>query len=174
MHDVVVRRSRRRVDARHYSFSMVRLEMKTTDQLDAWLPQKKQEYVAERMKAGESSEVAHRTSDSQFAELFPNGGPADGQYVMNVVDEADVVGNLWMGRSFSGDQRTWFVFDIEISEEARGRGYGRAAMEAAEEWTRQHGGTRIALNVFGPNVVARSLYDSLGYEVQTTSMFKDL
>ena len=47
-------------------------------------------------------------------------------------------------------------------------------MEAAEEWTRERGGTRVALNVFGPNLVARSLYDSLGYEVLATSMFKDI
>ena len=73
---------------------MVRLEMKTTDQLVAWLPQQQEEYIAERMKAGESSEVAHRISDSQFAELFPNGSPADGQYVMNVVDDTDVVVSL--------------------------------------------------------------------------------
>jgi GNAT superfamily N-acetyltransferase len=125
--------------------------------------------MAERMKAGESSEVAHRTSDMQFAELFPNGSPAEGQH-----DEDEVVGTLWMGRPFSGDATTWFVFDIEISEAARGRGLGRAAMVAAEEWTREHGGTRVALNVFGPNVIARTLYDSLGYEVQATSMFKDV
>jgi GNAT superfamily N-acetyltransferase len=47
-------------------------------------------------------------------------------------------------------------------------------MEAAEQWTREHGGTRVALNVFGPNLTARSLYDALGYEVLATSMFKDL
>ena len=148
--------------------------MKTTDQLVAWLPSKKDEYIAERIKAGESSEVAHRMSESQFAELFPNGSPAEGQYVMNVIDQEEVVGNLWMGRPFSGDGNTWFIFDVEIANDARGRGFGRAAMEAAEEWTREHGGTRVALNVFGPNMVARSLYDSLGYEVLDTSMFKDI
>jgi len=42
------------------------------------------------------------------------------------------------------------------------------------KWTRERGGTRVALNVFGPNLTARSLYDSLGYEVLATSMFKDV
>ena len=93
---------------------------------------------------------------------------------MNVVADKEAVGTLWMGRPFSGDSNTWFVFDIEIAEDSRGRGFGRAAMEAAEEWTREHGGTRVALNVFGPNVIARSLYESLGYEVQAISMFKEL
>ncbi len=153
---------------------MVKLESKTSQELSLWMPSKKEEYIAERIKAGESPDVANRMSDAQFAELFPDGNPAEGQYVMNVITDEAIVGTLWMGRPFSRDGDTWFIFDIEISKDARGRGFGRAAMEAAEEWTREHGGTRVALNVFGPNLTARSLYDSLGYEVLATSMFKDL
>jgi GNAT superfamily N-acetyltransferase len=153
---------------------MVKLELKTSAQLASWLPGKTEEYVAERVKAGENRDAAQRMSDSQFAELFPDGHPADGQYVMNVVDDEAVVGTLWMGRPFSGDGATWFIFDIEIAKDSRGRGLGRATMEAAEEWTRERGGTRVALNVFGPNLTARSLYDSMGYEVLATSMFKDI
>jgi ribosomal protein S18 acetylase RimI-like enzyme len=153
---------------------MVTLDSKTSTELVSWLPGKKEQYIAERVKAGENPEVAQRMSDSQFAELFPDGSPAEGQYVMNVIDDEVIVGTLWMGRPFSGDGDTWFIFDIEILKDFRGRGFGRAAMEAAEEWTRERGGTRVALNVFGPNLVARSLYDSLGYEVLATSMFKDI
>jgi GNAT superfamily N-acetyltransferase len=138
------------------------------------MPSKLKEYVAERVKAGEDSDVATKMADAQFSELFPQGSPADGQFVMNVVADEEAVGTLWMGRPFSGEAGTWFVFDIEISKDSRGRGFGREAMEAAEAWTRDQGGTRIALNVFGPNLTARSLYDSLGYEVLATSMFKDL
>jgi ribosomal protein S18 acetylase RimI-like enzyme len=153
---------------------MVKLELKTSDELAAWMPSKKEQYIAERIKAGENSDVATRMSEVQFGELFPGGSPADGQFVMSVIAEEDVVGTLWMGRPFSGDADTWFIFDIEIAKDCRGRGFGRAAMVAAEEWTRERGGTRVALNVFGPNLTARSLYDSLGYEVLATSMFKDI
>jgi ribosomal protein S18 acetylase RimI-like enzyme len=153
---------------------MVKLELKTSAQLTTWLPGKVEEYVAERVKAGENAEVAKRMSATQFGELFPDGRPADGQFVMNVIDDDAVVGTLWMGRPFSGDGNTWFIFDIEIAKDTRGRGLGRATMEAAEEWTRERGGTRVALNVFGPNLIARSLYDSMGYEVLATSMFKDI
>jgi ribosomal protein S18 acetylase RimI-like enzyme len=131
-------------------------------------------YIAERIRAGENADVARTLSDSQFAELFPDGIPAEGQHVMNVIADEENVGTLWIGRPFSGDGATWFIFDIEIAKDMRGRGFGRAAMEAAEEWTRERGGTRVALNVFGPNFAARSLYDSLGYEVLATSMFKDI
>jgi ribosomal protein S18 acetylase RimI-like enzyme len=153
---------------------MVKLESKTSEQLASWLPGKMEEYVAERVKAGENADVAQSMSEAQFAQLFPGGTPADGQYVMDVVDDEVVVGTLWMGRPFSGDGDTWFIFDIEIAKDARGRGLGRATMEVAEAWTRERGGTRVALNVFGPNLIARSLYDSMGYEVLATSMFKDV
>ena len=153
---------------------MVKLESKTSEELASWMPDMKQHYVAERIKAGEAADVARKLSDSQFAELFPDGSPADGQHVMNVLENEENVGTLWIGRPFSGDGSTWFIFDIEIAKDMRGRGFGRAAMEAAEQWTRERGGTRVALNVFGPNLTARSLYDSLGYEVLATSMFKDI
>jgi ribosomal protein S18 acetylase RimI-like enzyme len=153
---------------------MVKLEPKTSEELASWMPGQKEEYISERVKAGESPDAAQRMSESQFAELFPGGTPAEGQYIMNVIEDDSIVGTLWMGRPFSADGDTWYIFDIEISKEVRGRGLGRATMEAAEEWTRERGGTRVALNVFGPNLIARSLYDSLGYEVLATSMFKDL
>jgi ribosomal protein S18 acetylase RimI-like enzyme len=47
-------------------------------------------------------------------------------------------------------------------------------MFAAEDFVAAHGGTRIALNVFGTNRVARNLYESLDYQVRSVGMFKDL
>jgi ribosomal protein S18 acetylase RimI-like enzyme len=131
-------------------------------------------YVEDRIAAGEDPEGARATSLAQRELLFPGGLPAPGQHLMHVVDADQVVGLLWMGRPLSGPESTWFVFFVEVDEARRGRGYGRATMEAAEAWTRDRGGTRVGLNVFGPNVVARSLYDSLGYQVMATAMFKDL
>ncbi len=157
-----------------YGFPMVKLESKTPDELAQWLPIMWEHYIGERIKAGEDPHVARSGSEAQREQLFPDGRPAEGQFVMNVCAEEGIVGTLWMGKPFSGAEDSWYVFDVEIVKEFRGRGYGRAAMEAAEEWTRDHGGSRIALNVFGPNLTARSLYDSLGYEVLATAMFKDL
>jgi GNAT superfamily N-acetyltransferase len=124
------------------------------------------DYIAQRVGAGEDEQVARRTSETQHAVTFPGGRPAAGHHVMDVLDDGEVVGTLWMGPRF--------VFKVEIDEGFRGRGLGRAAMEAAEDWTRTRGGSRIALNVFGPNAAARSLYGSLGYEVASIGMHKDL
>ena len=107
-------------------------------------------------------------------QLFPDGTPAEGQHAMSVIADGEVVGCLWMGRPFSGDEATWYVFYVEVDASRRGEGLGRRTMQAAEEWSRSRGAKRIALNVFGHNVAARSLYDSLGYGVVATQMSKDL
>jgi GNAT superfamily N-acetyltransferase len=61
-----------------------------------------------------------------------------------------------------------------IEEEHRGKGYGRAAMLAAEQVVQAAGMTHIALNVFGFNTTARAMYDSLRYRVVSTQMTKPL
>src|ERR1035438_4336693 len=50
---------------RYYSRPMVKLELKSSHELTQWLPSKKDEYIAERVKAGEDPDVAQRMSDSQ-------------------------------------------------------------------------------------------------------------
>jgi ribosomal protein S18 acetylase RimI-like enzyme len=66
------------------------------------------------------------------------------------------------------------VYDIEIHERRRHRGFGWAAMVAAEDLVRDAGIGEIGLNVFGFNEAARRLYDSLGYRVVATQMTKRL
>lgn len=153
---------------------MIELRAKDPEALATWLPSMQAEYVAQRVEAGEDRGDAETQGAAQMAQLFPDGAPAEGQYVMDVLEDGEKVGSLWMGRPFSSNRGTWFVFFVEIDQAHRGRGLGRAAMHAAEEWTVANGGTRVALNVFGHNTVARSLYDSLGYRVMATGMYKDV
>ncbi len=153
---------------------MIELADKTQAELDAWLPPMIAHYVDERVGAGEDRDSAQGNAAMQFGQLFPDGRPGEGQHVMTALHDGREVGALWMGRPLGSSAGTWFVFWVGIDEEHRGKGLGREVMEAAEAWARAREGTRIALNVFGPNHVARSLYDSLGYEVMATSMFKDL
>lgn len=161
-------------DRRPYDGAVIELIEKTHDELTHWIPAMIASYVEQRIGAGESRESAWTSGEAQREQLFPGGAVAEGQHVMNLVVDGRPVGVLWVGRQLGGSEDTWYVYYVEIDEAHRGHGYGRAAMEAAEAWALEHGGQRIALDVFGPNVVARGLYDSLGYEVMATSMFKDL
>jgi ribosomal protein S18 acetylase RimI-like enzyme len=154
--------------------SGIELVEKTNEELAHWVPAMFAGYAEERIGAGESRESARTQSAAQQEQLFPGGIAAEGQHVMTMRLKGEPIGVLWMGRPFGGQADTWFVFYVEVDEAHRGQGLGRAAMEAAEAWTLAHGGSRIGLNVFCPNTIARSLYDSLGFQVMATAMYKDL
>ena len=56
----------------------------------------------------------------------------------------------------------------------RGQGLRPALLLAAEQEAARRGEATIGLNVFGPNTVARNLYESAGYEVASLQMRKEL
>ena len=111
---------------------------------------------------------------TQFAELLPSGLASPGVYLMVAVDADDAaVGVLWLAARESAPH-TAYVYDVEVAEGRRGEGLGRAIMLAAEDLARAEGFTEMGLNVFGPNTVARRLYESLGYTVDSLNLSKTL
>ena len=131
------------------------------------------EYAGELVRArGLDRTVALRLAE----ETFPVSLAAvaeGGQAMFRAVHEGVDVGWLWLGSPPAGGPGL-YVYDVEVDEEHRGEGLGRAIMLAAEEVTREHGHDRLGLNVFGWNHRAESLYRSLGYEVMSTQMLKRL
>jgi ribosomal protein S18 acetylase RimI-like enzyme len=53
--------------------------------------------------------------------------------------------------------------ELWVRPEHRGRGLGRALLEAAMDLARKHGATRIDLNTSVTDVAARALYESCGF-----------
>jgi GNAT superfamily N-acetyltransferase len=66
------------------------------------------------------------------------------------------------------------VADLVVAPEARGRGAGRALLEAAERWARERGYPVLTLNVFVENAGARAVYESCGFEAETVRYVKRL
>ena len=71
---------------------------------------------------------------------------------------------LTLGFSLEYGGRDAFVDEVFIQEPYRGRGWGRRAMEFAEEEARNLGVRALHLEVTRANARARSLYESLGYQ----------
>lgn len=149
-------------------------------------PMSEQEYQTWRANAveGYAGEMAASTGRDvaelreqaaiDFAQYMPDGPATAGHWLLTVLDaDGAAVGSLWLGPD-RRDENGVFVFDVEIAAEASSRGIGRAAMLAVEDFATRHSRISIGLNVFGPNIQARRLYDSLGYEVVSTSMIKRL
>jgi len=125
-------------------------------------------------QGGQTAEFARKKSQEDHAAILPDGLETAGHTLWIVEAGGEPVGFLWLAERDSGGRRVIFIYDVEIDEAHRGKGYGRAAMELAEEQARAEGIGRIELNVFGGNEVARKLYLSLGYVETSVQMGKDL
>jgi len=154
----------------------VELRPMRDDEFAAWLPVMRGRYAAEMVEqAAVPEEQAAVKATNEVEQLFPGGVPSGQQLVYVIEADGESAGVLWLcqrDEAFGGP--CLFVYDVEVDERHRGRGYGRAAMEFAEDEARRLGVDRIALNVFGRNEVACGLYRSLGYEENAVAMSKKL
>jgi GNAT superfamily N-acetyltransferase len=123
-----------------------------------------------------SAEEARRKAERDIAALLPGDRPGDDQHLFVVEDEAtgEAIGRVWFAERPRGARTVAWLYEIAIEERLRGRGYGRQAMLLLEEEVRRRELPLIALNVFGGNERARSLYRSLGYVEDSVWMSKEL
>jgi RimJ/RimL family protein N-acetyltransferase len=142
------------------------------DELPAWLETGRRFYVADLERhAGMTRDEAEAKAERDHRALFPEGRPVDGLYLFVIEDGAgNSIGRLFFALRPTG---VW-LYDIELDEAVRGRGLGREAMLAFEARARELGAEKVALNVFGGNEIARSLYRSLGYVEEAVQMGKRL
>jgi GNAT superfamily N-acetyltransferase len=127
-------------------------------------------YAQSRTEAGESPELARKTSEAAFDELLPDGLPGPDQHLFTIRHAGERVGMVWVCRRWPA--QAW-VYDVEVDPSRRGHGLGAAAMVHAARWTRAAGLPNLGLNVFGPNAHARSLYERLGYTVEEGHFARD-
>ncbi len=153
----------------------VNLRPMTPAEFQAWTAGSVESYAADLARAAqrEVDDLLPRARE-QFAELLPDGLDTADTWLLVIVGPGGAdVGVLWIG-PHRHEAGVAYVYDIEINEDERGRGYGRAAMLAAEDIVTAAGMTGIGLNVFGFNAGAQRLYESLGYRVVATQMAKPL
>lgn len=74
-----------------------------------------------------------------------------------------VAGTLGVVRGPRAATRHTSEFGLTVASGARGAGVGRALIEAAEAWAREHGVVRMTLAVFASSERARRLYSKMGY-----------
>ena len=155
----------------------VRLRPLRDDEFDAWVEHGKAEYARDMIEnAGAPPAQAREKAESDWQTLLPQRVETPDQFIYAVEDESGArVGSVWFARretQFEG--AVAFVYEIEIDEQLRGRGFGREAMLLLEDEARARGLARMSLNVFGGNEVARNLYRSLGYAESAVWMAKQL
>ncbi len=139
-----------------------------------WMRRSSTEYFNDLIVQGMPEDEAHAKAEATMVHSFPDGKPSAGNEVFYVVAAETIVGYLWIGQNLSGAADEWWVWDIVVDAEHRGKGYGRAAMLSAEDFVRTRGGRTLGLSVFGFNTSAQALYCSLGFETMSIKMSKSL
>ncbi|HEX3269261.1 MAG TPA: GNAT family N-acetyltransferase [Ktedonobacterales bacterium] len=101
--------------------------------------------------------------DHTRARIEAEAGEGDGRYLVGEVD-GQLVGGL---KLYEHDGRAG-IYAFGVSQEERGKGYGRAILQQTIEIARADGFPRIYLEVDDDNTVARRLYESSGFQTTTT------
>ena len=123
-------------------------------------------YAEQNVSAGTwAADEAIEKARAACTQLLPDGFSTPDNFLSVASDAAsgEQIGFLWLALRRSADKLQAFIYDIEVGDEFRGRGYGRAIMLACVDQARGLGAGSVGLHVFGNNTVARSLYTSLGF-----------
>ena len=121
-------------------------------------------YAQDMVDAGAFTDpaAALAASEQSTVELLPDGVDTSGQHLWTAYDgrrRPDPVGILWI----AVDGPKAFIYDIEVREDQRRRGYGREVLDAGARAAVELGATTLGLNVFGHNDGALALYERAGY-----------
>lgn len=153
------------------------LDPMTKEEFGPYLEAEIRRYAKANITSGAWSEhEALALSRADHDRLLPDGIDTPGQNLYTVRDAAsgEAVAMIWIAQRLKGGRVESFIYDIEVREEHRGRGYGRATMLAGIEKAREMGAETVGLHVFGHNAPARALYRSLGFVETNVSMSLEL
>lgn len=163
-------------DVNDLSGSPVTLVPMTATQFAAWHAQTVREYAAGHVEAGNwPAEESIERAEATIQRLLPAGTETPGHHLWSLRGpDGEHAGILWVGPREPPLPGALYIWDIAVDPAHRGRGYGRAALEALDAWARSHGYDRIGLHVFGSNGTARRLYQRAGYVETDVLMEKRL
>ncbi len=80
-------------------------------------------------------------------------------------EDGDVVRAMAVGVVDAADPSLAFLFAMWVEPSCRGRGVGKAIVEAVCDWARSEGARRIRLHVSPDNDAAERLYRRCGFEL---------
>ena len=97
----------------------------TREEYDRWREPAVRDYAQAWVDSGIlTPEEAAKRAETQFAELLPEGLDTPQHVFYTPVDGDDSVGVLWVHFDESAERA--FIYDIQVWEALRRRGYGRA------------------------------------------------
>ncbi len=149
------------------------LRIMTQEQFDIFLAESIPSYArAKSSDEGYSYKDALELAKQTFSDLLPDGLDTKDHYLYLLEVDGVIVGNLWLCKRVSpSGEKFLFIYDIEIKQEFRGKGYSKSALHLTQEKACDLGVSSIGLHVFGSNEIARNLYKGFGF-VETNIVMK--
>lgn len=124
-------------------------------------------YAQDMVDAGAFDDLptALTASERSTQELLPDGPASTGHHLWSAMDGDAVVGILWI----HSEGAKAFIYDIEVRDELRRRGYGQEMLDSGARAAVKLGARTLGLNVFGHNDGAAALYARAGYDTTELS-----
>ncbi|MEU6975955.1 MULTISPECIES: GNAT family N-acetyltransferase [unclassified Streptomyces] len=147
----------------------------TEEEFAQWSARSLDAFAQSWIDRGMPEELARAKAEDSRRRFLPQGLATPGISVVVALRDAEVVGYLWTGGlELEPGERSGFVFEVEVAEEQRGKGYGRGLMLLAERLSLAAGESLLGLHVFAGNTPAIRLYESLGYRTTHLNSAKTL
>ena len=121
------------------------------------------------MTSPEHTSFAARLPE-HLAGLLTDGLATPGQLLWTAYEWTDPVGAVWLGLRDRSDGLHAFTHRLEVREDLRRRGYGRAVAVAVLRTCREMGVRTLGLSVAGADVPARRLCEELGLTLTAQTM----
>ncbi len=152
----------------------ITLRTMTDEERERFIRTEVDDYAADLVRAFDIPlDQAQTQSARGFAELEGGDLAARGHYLWTMIaPNGEAVGSLWVYCEASVGLA--FLYDIVVREDQRGQGIGTQAMALVEERVRSMGMSRLRLNVFAFNDIARRLYERQGFVPTNIYMQKRL
>ncbi len=129
-------------------------------------------YKLEFLRGREIAEEEARRMFEEFEKADPLDPWGVDHQVLFAADEVGtLMGLIWLAKRepfyVFKEQLAW-IYNLHVVPEHRRRGVARRLLGEAEEWSRLERLRSIGLHVIDFNEPARSLYESVGYELVAT------
>lgn len=110
------------------------------------------------------------TASSWDADIFSNATFV----AVNVQDEPIGYVNVREGNDEIAEEKCGYIALLAVVPEVEGQGVAQSLVSKAEEWSRQMGYTRVALDVFASNERGLRFYNKVGFAHETIRVIKKI
>lgn len=147
----------------------------TPEEYAVFRPDLEQDYAANIAASGSMpDEEARAKAAEDLTRLLPEGLATSGHRLWTAYDGSEAVGRVWVQLQDRHDGLRAFGYELEVRQDLRRQGYGRAVVVAAFRACRDLGVHTVGLSVFGFNAGARALYEELGFRLTAQTMVLSL